>query len=430
MWYENQFLSHVSAVSSSELQQIKQRAFDKIKLNGFPSVKSESWRYTDFTKLINNELDVAITSSDNDVLNDLPSELKNNPTTIFCSSSRFYLSPEFKKIPGLSISINRLDCGDSVGILNGNKENYFARFFPKLKLNDLMEFLDDLNVSLSRDILLITLEQNTQITEAIQIVHLNNLPKSASFPRISIQIGENSSLKLIHRALKSDESSFLAPMVHSNINKYGSLQSFNVLHSANKGTYFGGIAVTQQASSKFSNIQCVFGGKLVRSELKIDLNGEHAESSIAGLSALKQNQHCDDCTIVAHTVPNCTSKQLYKGIYNDSAVGVFSGTINVYQDAQKTVAFQANRNLLLSKNATVNTRPQLRILADDVKCTHGATVGYLDKNALFYLRSRGLSEPEATLILAEAFGIEVLDMIDELDLKDKLMAEFRSTLVL
>ena len=155
---------------------------------------------------------------------------------------------------------------------------------------------------------------------------------------------------------------------------------------------------------------------MVRHEVHPRLLGQEAEANLFGLSALKQEQHVDNSTIIDHAHPNCQSNELYKGIYADSSRGVFSGTIIVRQDAQKTNAFQSNQSLLLSDKAAVDSRPQLKIWADDVRCSHGATVGQLDDEALFYLRSRGLDKDTALALLMQAFAGEVVHKIsgDEL----------------
>ncbi|MEM8900664.1 MAG: Fe-S cluster assembly protein SufD [Bacteroidota bacterium] len=152
-----------------------------------------------------------------------------------------------------------------------------------------------------------------------------------------------------------------------------------------------------------------FGGDLIRNNLEIFLDGEHSEAHLFGTYMLDSLQHIDNHTQVHHKVPNCFSNELYKGIIHDKATAVFNGRINVYQDAQKTNAFQSNRNILLSPTANIFTKPQLEIYADDVKCSHGATTGQLDTDAMFYLKARGIKEKEAKMLLIQAFIGEVIE---------------------
>ena len=169
--------------------------------------------------------------------------------------------------------------------------------------------------------------------------------------------------------------------------------------------------VSQERNSDYSLHTFSLGGELTRNNLSIIQNGERIESTINGITIIGANQHVDHNTLIHHKKPNCNSYQDYKGIFGDNSVGVFNGQVMVEKEAQKTNAFQANNNVLTSDKATINTKPQLEIFADDVKCSHGCTVGQLDQNALFYLRSRGIPEKEATALLMYGFANKVLGSV-------------------
>jgi Fe-S cluster assembly protein SufD len=170
------------------------------------------------------------------------------------------------------------------------------------------------------------------------------------------------------------------------------------------------------------------GAALDRMDAGIVLAGEHAECDLDGLFYTDGERHADNRTVIEHAVPNCKSRQVYKGILSDHSSAVFMGRVIVRPDAQKTDADQSNPNLLLSDDATVHTRPQLEIYADDVRCTHGATVGRLDEDALFYLRSRGIGPSEATNLLVKAFGGDILNRIDDETVRLHLERELDSRL--
>lgn len=170
------------------------------------------------------------------------------------------------------------------------------------------------------------------------------------------------------------------------------------------------IACVQRNGKLHTHALCL-GGPYVRNDLYVRLEGKGAEVHLNGLSDLRQNDTADNHTVVDHIVPDCYSNELYKGIYRDASVGIFNGKIFVRKGAQKTIAYQSNRSLLLGERAQVNAKPQLEIWADDVKCSHGATTGQLDAEALFYLRSRGLSTEKATALLVDAFANEVLNRL-------------------
>ena len=163
-----------------------------------------------------------------------------------------------------------------------------------------------------------------------------------------------------------------------------------------------------------------FGGKLIRNNLNFYQNGERIDSTMKGITIIGDKQHVDHNTLVHHIEPNCESHQDYKGIFNDSSTGVFNGKVVVEKLAQKTNAFQANNNILMSDKATINTKPQLEIFADDVKCSHGCTIGQLDESAMFYLRSRGIPEKEARALLMFAFSNNVMNSVKILELKNRI----------
>ena len=178
--------------------------------------------------------------------------------------------------------------------------------------------------------------------------------------------------------------------------------------------------INQKQQSHVSVHTFAFGGKLTRNNLNFYQNGEHIDSTLKGITIIGDKQHVDHNTLVHHIEPNCESHQDYKGIFGDSATGVFNGKVIVEKEAQKTNAFQANNNVLISDKATVNTKPQLEIFADDVKCSHGCTIGQLDESALFYLRTRGIPEKEAKALLMYAFANNVLESVKIPELKKRI----------
>jgi Fe-S cluster assembly protein SufD len=179
--------------------------------------------------------------------------------------------------------------------------------------------------------------------------------------------------------------------------------------------------VHQERNSKSDSNYITLHGGVVRNNLMVFMNDENCENNALGLFLADQNQHVDNFTYVNHLKPNCLSNQLYKGILDDNATGAFNGRIHVWRDAQKTLAYQKNNNILLTDSATMNSKPQLEIYADDVKCSHGATVGQLDTDALFYLRSRGIPEKESRHLLMYAFAYEVLSKIKLPALQERII---------
>jgi Fe-S cluster assembly protein SufD len=178
--------------------------------------------------------------------------------------------------------------------------------------------------------------------------------------------------------------------------------------------------INQEAGSRVITNNISLHGGFIRNNIHVTMNGERCENNSYGLFFGDREQHIDNYLFIDHAKPNCFSRQLFKGILDDKATGAFNGRILVRKDAQKTNAFQTNNNILLSDDAKMNSKPQLEIYADDVKCSHGATTGQLDENSLFYLQSRGIPRAEARLLMLTAFVYEVIDKISIIPLKDRI----------
>jgi Fe-S cluster assembly protein SufD len=185
----------------------------------------------------------------------------------------------------------------------------------------------------------------------------------------------------------------------------------------------GFVHMVQGRTSVVADHSLAFGGGLVRNDVRAVLADQGADCNLNGLYAIGGAQHVDNHTVIDHAKPHCTSHELYKGVLDGRSTGVFSGKIIVRKDAQKTDAIQSNKNLLLSDQATINTKPQLEIEADDVRCTHGATVGQIDDEALFYLQSRAIGIKEARALLTYAFAAEILDRVGFAPVRERLEAE-------
>ena len=184
--------------------------------------------------------------------------------------------------------------------------------------------------------------------------------------------------------------------------------------------------IAQAKDSTFTINTLTLNGTLVRNNLNIEVNGVNCNTHLNGAYLLKENQHVDNHTMVDHKAPHCESNELYKGVIDDKATAVFNGKVFVRKDSQKINAFQSNGNVLLSDNATVNSKPELEIYADDVKCSHGSTTGQLDEEAVFYLRARGISERSARHLMVSAFIVDVLEKIENqqvLDFTHKILKD-------
>jgi Fe-S cluster assembly protein SufD len=240
-------------------------------------------------------------------------------------------------------------------------------------------------------------------------------------PRNLIVAGVNSQARIVESYVGPDgDVTFTNAVTEIVAGENSVLDHYKLQRQGRAAFHVATLQIQQQRSSTFSSHFIGLGGRLVRNEVNAVLGGEGCTCTLNGLYAARDEQHMDNRTLIDHALPHCTSHELYKGILDGRAHGVFNGKILVRQDAQKTDAKQTNQTLLLSTDATINTKPQLEIFADDVKCTHGATVGQLDAEAIFYLRSRGIDLQAARSLLTFAFANDIIGRIQVAPLRAQL----------
>ena len=271
-----------------------------------------------------------------------------------------------------------------------------------------------LNAAYCKDGVLVYIAQGKAAKAPVHLIHLTGSGQSTlTQHRNLFVIGENAEAKVIEtfHSLSKDTSSFRNAVNEISIGPNAGLEYVRLQLEADSASQVDTTLVHQADDSRCAIFTLTLSGGLVRNNLDIKLDGENISSELMGIYLLSGIQHVDNHTQVDHMKPNCYSNELYKGIIDEKATGVFNGRIHVYKDAQKTNAFQANRNILLSNTANIYTKPQLEIYADDVKCSHGATTGRFDEDAMFYLRARGINEYNARLMLIFAFVMEVVNHI-------------------
>jgi Fe-S cluster assembly protein SufD len=260
----------------------------------------------------------------------------------------------------------------------------------------------------------------------VELLYLSEPGESpvASHPRTLVFVGKNGALTVVERYVGLDATRpYLTNAVTEIVLQENAiLDHCKVQAEGAAGHHVANTQVVLQRSGSFTSQYVSLGGALTRNEVRVRFDGEGAVATVNGLYVARGKQHMDNFTVIDHAVPNCESHELYKGILDGQAHGVFNGKIFVRQDAQKTNAKQTNKVLLLSDGAVINTKPQLEIFADDVKCTHGATVGQLDEAQLFYLRARGIPEAEARRILTFAFANDLVGRIRAQGLREELEA--------
>ncbi len=400
----------------SYVHDIRSEAIKQFESIGFPSKKLENWKYTSLKNLLNT--DYSVLPETNNVL-----EFKNIRKYLIDDIDSYkIIFVDGKYCSHLSETTHEgMDiCILSAALTQSKYELIIENYFNKIALKD---GITSLNTAFSNEGAFIHIPKNKFVEKPIQIIHFSTGNEASLMfqPRNMIVVDENSQVQIIERHQSLSENKVFTNSVteiyadKKSIIDYYKIQNDNLQASLIDNTY-----VNQQRNSIFSMHTFSFGNELVRNNLNISQNDEFIETTIKGVTIIGNKQHVDHNTLIQHNKPNCNSHQDYKGIYDNKSTGVFNGKIIVDKQAQKTNAFQSNNNVLLSDKATINAKPQLEIYADDVKCSHGCTVGQLDKNALFYLKSRGIPEKEATALLMYGFANNILESVKIPEIKTRI----------
>jgi Fe-S cluster assembly protein SufD len=273
--------------------------------------------------------------------------------------------------------------------------------------------------------LVIKIAAKANLDKPVHVVHIMDKAGPnpvSSYPYKLILVGTQAETTLIESFIGHDaeQISLTNAVNHIKVARGAHFRHYRLQHENLQSFHVNATRVFQEADSTYTSLAVELGGKLARNNVEVIHQGSNVMSNLFGVFAGNGKQHLDTQSFIDHAVPHCESHELYKGILDDSARGVFNGKILVREDAQKTNAFQQNNTLVLSRHAIMDSKPQLEIFADDVKCSHGATIGQLDESSVFYLRSRGLTRQEASTLLQRAFIGEVLDKCENESVKEYL----------
>jgi len=379
---------------------------------GLPSAKSEDWKYTDIRDVRAGNFALAMPESvsqvDEDVrqLRALPLDEVYRIDTV----DGFVATHLTQLQAALPEGVEVVQLSEASASQSQLLEQYFGS-----SLTITSDSVAALNTAFIQDGIVLKVSKGTVLDKPLYIQHISSglSDHTASFPRLLVVVEEGAQASVIeHFTAVTGSSSFCASVSELFVGKNAHLSHYQVGEDSLENIRFSRVMAHQEKDSVCRMHSFTFGGKLVRNEVHPSLLGQNGRTCMYGLSVLKHNQHVDNHTVLDHAVPHCESDERYKGIYDDRSQGVFCGTIIVRPDAQKTNAIQNNAAVVLSDKARINAKPQLKIWADDVKCTHGATVGALDMQQLFYLRSRGVSERDAKNMLLRAFAGDVTQEID------------------
>jgi len=407
---------------NSDLHELRTSAIKNFENKGFPTKKEEAWKYTSLNAVLKNDFSVFPKSENNiefaDVKKYFLHEIDTHKLVFIDGIFNSFLS---------STTHDGIDVCLMSSAFNKPKykmviDNYFN------KIANLDESLTSLNTAFANEGAYINIPKSKVVDKPIEIMYFSTGSGAALLvqPRNLVVVGENSHVQIIERHQSLNESRMESGPVLTNsvteifaqkraIVDYYKIQNDNLEANLIDNTY-----VSQKQETNVSVNTFSFGGNLTRNNLNFYHFGERIVSNLNGITIIGDKQHVDHYTLVQHSTPNCESHQDYKGIFSDKSTGVFNGKIFVEREAQKTNAFQKSNNILLSDKATINAKPQLEIFADDVKCSHGCTIGQLDETALFYMQQRGIPKKEAKALLMYAFSNAVIESIKIPELKQRI----------
>ncbi len=398
--------------SSEVMNAVRDAAFEKFHTMGFPSRKEERYKYTDMKALFApdyglnlNRLEIPVNPYDA-----FRCDVPNLSTMLyFVINDAFYT----KALPK-----GNLTNGVVVGSL---REFASSDYYNRLASKD-DDAVTSLNTMLAQDGLYVYVPKGVVMDRAIQVINILRSDVDLMVNRrVMIILEEGAEAKFLFCDHAMDDRRFLTTQViEAFVGRNAKLDLYCLEETHAKNVRISNVYIEQQADSRVNHNVITLHNGVTRNKLNLDLTGEGSECSCNGCVIADKNQHVDNNTLITHHVPHCTSKELYKYVLDDEAIGAFAGRVLVKKDAQKTTSQMTNQNLCSTKKARMYTQPMLEIYADDVKCAHGSTVGQLNDAALFYMQQRGISRKEAQLLLQFAFINEVIDQMELEPLRDRL----------
>lgn len=393
--------------SGSLLEKLQQKALQLLKSIDFPTTEDEEWKYTNIKKLVNTNFFV------------------KNSDASYANLSHFFPQTECYRL----VYVNGIFREDLSSVLLDNNavvHNLYEAYSSHQEI--INQYLDSstlhtetaftaINAAWVKHGAFIYVRRGKALQKPVFLVHVQDTRSHSSLAQLRhlIIVEPGSQLCFVEQYYTLGQSESLMNLVCEAFISQSARMNHVLLQTEKSLSSFVNFTQVHQAQqSHYTNTTLTLGGQLVRNNLHVSLEGEHAEAFMYGLYMLKGNTHADNHTAVDHRVPNCHSNELYKGLLDERSTGVFNGKIFVRPNAQKTNAYQSNKNILLSQQASMNTKPQLEIWADDVKCSHGTTTGALEEEPLFYLQSRGICQEKARALLIYAFVAEILEKIQPL----------------
>lgn len=419
----DKFVAQFQGANKSEgslAQDIRTLAKEALTSMQIPTKKWEDWKYTNLQPLLKEDFQPASASKlskvDDYLIPGLTSDL-----LVFINGQYH------AELSSITHNQSELIISDLKNISDKGRE-VFETFFGKAVSAD-MDIFTAINAAYGEEGVFIGVPTGKSTSAPIQIVHIaDNAEQSQALQhRNMFVVGRNGEAKVVESFHSIGNSPTLRNQVTEIfVDANAGLEYVKLQLESNEASCVDRTLVHQAKDSRLSTHTITLSGKIVRNNLSIKMDGDNISSELKGIYMLSGTQHVDNHTLVDHMMPNGYSKELYKGILTENSTGVFNGRIHVYRDAQKTNAYQTNNNILLDDTANIYTKPQLEIYADDVKCSHGATLGSLNEDALFYLQARGIAKDKARKMLINSFVMEVTEDISMEPVKDYIETKIQT----
>ncbi len=401
---------------NSPLHDLRSSAIKVFEEKGFPSKKEENWKYTSLNSLLKEQYSFSSKTEGAIDFKDVKKYFLHNVDTYKLVFIDGVYSSFLSETTHDGIDV----CLLSSALDKSKYEPVIEAYFNKAAKED---GITQLNTAFTKEGAFIHIPKNKEVDKPIEIIYFSTGNEGAMFlqPRNLIVADENAHVQIIERHQSLSSNAVLTNTVTEIFaDKRAMVDYYKIQNDKPSASLVDSTYIIQQRESICSMHTFSFGGQITRNNLQFRQEGEHCDSILNGITIIQEKQHVDHNTLVHHIAENCESHQDYKGIFDDSSTGVFNGKVYVEKEAQKLDAFQQNNNILISDDATINAKPQLEIFADDVKCSHGCTIGQLDSDALFYMRSRGIGQKEAKALLMYAFANNVLESVKIPELKSRI----------
>ncbi len=411
--YLKERFEHLQANAvATHIKQMRDEAFAEFEQTGIPTVKHEEWKYTRINDFFGKDYQFSTDLKEQKfTLTDLEQlQLPGHEDANLIVFVNGHLHPEFSHTRSEELEIISLQEAATHKLYAPIVQEHLGHSADYHK-----DGINALNTAFIQEGLFVHVFKSRTASHPIYIYNTTDARNGNIFaqPRSLVHMAQNAQAQIVETfvTLGADES-FTNQVIELVVEKGALLDLYKIQNDAPNSKLVSTTHVHQIGKSVANVITISLNGGLIRNNLNMVMSASHCEANMYGLYLGDNDTHIDNHTVVDNRQPNCLSNELYKGVMNGNSTGVFNGKIFVRQIAQKTNAYQSNRNILLSENAGINTKPQLEIFADDVKCSHGCTVGCLDEEALFYMRSRGITEQTATSLLLHGFALDILDKIN------------------